>query len=145
MSVETRMRTALLANASLAALIGTRMYPVQFAQGFTTPAIAFQLMPGQQRPYSMKQVGNSEWGKLAFARYQFTCAGGGASGSEQARTVAQALKDAVLGVDLSKNPVVTGGPSPNFVLSEWEMDQPNTTPAIFLRFVDIRMFIREEN
>jgi len=145
MSVEARMRSALLANTTLAGLIGTRLYPVQFAQGFTTPAIAYQLMPGQMRPYAMNQVGNSEWGKLAWARYQFTVAGGGASGSEQARTVAQALKVAVLGFDLSHNPVVTGGPAPNFVLSEWEMDQPQTTPPIFLRFVDIKMFIREEN
>lgn len=135
----------MLADATLSGLIADRFYPVQFKEGFTIPAVAYQRMPGGSRPRTMHQVGNTEWGRLCWARYQFTCAGAGVSGAEQARVVAQAVKDASKTFDLSRNPVVTGQGAPNFVLSEWEQLQPNTTPIVFLRFVDIQIFIREEN
>ena len=42
MSAETSLRAVLLANAPVAALIGTRVYPMNLPQAPTLPAIAYQ-------------------------------------------------------------------------------------------------------
>ena len=64
--IETTLRTHLLADAGLAAKIGTRCYPVQLPQQPTLPALAYlrvSMDPVQHR--SSAQAG------AARSRYQF--------------------------------------------------------------------------
>jgi len=46
MSAPADLRTYLLANAGVAALIGTRMYPDQLPQGATLPAVVYYRISG---------------------------------------------------------------------------------------------------
>lgn len=146
MSVETQIRSALLASTALSALIGNRLYAVTIDQGTAFPCAAMQRI-STQRIYSHDQLANPRWGKNGWARFQFTIFGDGASGAEQARTVAEALINALKtfnqGADPACPEVLTG--APNFVVNQWESVQPNTTPPKFMQFVDAKIFIREEN
>jgi len=42
MSIETAIRSALINNTDVSALISTRCYPMFLAQGYTLPAISYQ-------------------------------------------------------------------------------------------------------
>lgn len=46
MSIETAIRSALINNAAVAALISTRCYPMFLAQGYTLPAVSYQRISG---------------------------------------------------------------------------------------------------
>lgn len=146
MSADVQIRTALLSNATLAALISTRLYPVQIPPNPTFPCVAMQRI-ATERLYSMDQLSNANWGGKGWARVQFTCFGDGASGKLQAEAVATAIRGALktfnVGAETESPSVLRG--APNFVLNEWETVEPETDPPKFKRILDTRMFIGEEN
>ena len=67
MSIAGDIRTFLLADVTLAALIGTRLYPLILPQDPTVPAITFQWISGQRAHAADGAVG------LASPRVQFDC------------------------------------------------------------------------
>lgn len=81
-------RTFLLANAPLAALIGTRIYPLQLPQTPTLPAITQQVISDV---YELAQYGTSGY---PTARVQYDCWG---ATYLSARAVAAALRVAIDG------------------------------------------------
>jgi hypothetical protein len=64
MTITEALRTHLLADAAIAALVGTRCYPLRLPQKVTMPAIVLSLISGG-RPGHLRGVGG-----LARARYQ---------------------------------------------------------------------------
>lgn len=66
-SIETAIRSALINDADVTALIGTRAYPMFLAQGYTLPAISYQRITGN-RPREMAD----KTGRVN-ARFQVDC------------------------------------------------------------------------
>lgn len=69
MSIETDLVTALNSDATVAALISDRVFPLVVPQDVTRPAIAY-LVVSQPREYS-----HSGAADFAFTRIQLTCEG----------------------------------------------------------------------
>lgn len=146
MSVDVQIRTALLADATVASLIVNRLYPVQIPPNPTFPCVAMQRI-ATQRLYSNDQLSNPNWGSKGWARVQFTVFGDGASGKLQAEAVATAIRRALKTFNVGaepESPSVLRG-APNFVTNEWESMEPETDPPKFKRILDARLFIGEEN
>lgn len=85
---ESQMRTILLGQPGLAALVGERMYPQTLPQGATLPAVTYSLISGTTEGDSQDGPGVSR------RRYQFDCWGATYS---DATAVATALTTAVSG------------------------------------------------
>lgn len=66
MSIEAALVAELKAHAGLAALIGTRIYPLKLPQSATFPAVTYQRISG---PRVSCMGGDS----LAHPRFQFDC------------------------------------------------------------------------
>jgi hypothetical protein len=67
MSIETAMRSALINDAAVTALIGTRIYPMFLAQGYTLPAISYQRIVGDRPREQADKTGRVN------ARFQIDC------------------------------------------------------------------------
>lgn len=65
MSVETELRTVLANNATVAGLVGTRIYPVVLPQDPTLPAIVYQELQGDSRVMAsgdtLEREGRFQW------------------------------------------------------------------------------------
>jgi hypothetical protein len=67
MSVSADLRTFLLADSALAALIGTRLHPLRLPQNPTLPAMTYQWVSGERAHALDGAVG------LSSPRVQFDC------------------------------------------------------------------------
>lgn len=67
MSIETAIRSALINNAAVSALVGTRVYPMFLAQGYTLPAISYQRITGSRPREQSDKTGRVN------ARFQVDC------------------------------------------------------------------------
>lgn len=145
MSAEVQLRTALLASATLAGLIGNRLYPSTLDQGAAFPAMTYQRL-STKPVYSLDQLPNPRWGKNGWCRFQFECVGDGSSSAEQARGVADALEAALKTFNLGAEPASPEylQQAPNFILNRWEMPLTDFTPPKFVVYVDVQIFIRED-
>lgn len=88
MSIETALYAELVGDTDVAALVSTRVYPLQVPQDVAMPAIAYQQISG--RP-EYAQEGDSG---LNRARFQLTCQ---AETYEGAKELAAAVKAALSG------------------------------------------------
>lgn len=84
--IEQDLRTALMAHAPLAALVGENVSAVVAPEGCQPPYVVFQLVAGQ-RPASMSRPGST-----VNKRMQITCF---ARSYSQVKAIAQAVQDAV--------------------------------------------------
>lgn len=134
MSVDATIRATVLANAAVTALLGTRLYPVTLDQNAINagqPCATYQRI-ATTHDYAQDRS-NANWGRTGWARMQFTAFGTGASGAEQARSVASAIR-----VSLKDFAAA-------FVINDFERVEPDTVPPIFMRILDTRIFITEES
>lgn len=133
---KTRMRTAALANAGLAALISSNWYDTQLPQAATFPAVVMQQITGP-RMYS-------NVGRLAtfWGRFQFTIWGGRYDAGAQARdNVFQALMNFL---DSTPFDGVAGRTqSPNFIVGDRDALYPQTDGPIYQKIVDAMIFQNE--
>lgn len=67
MSIETAIRGELIGNAAVTALIGTRVYPMFLAQGYTLPAISYQRITGSRPREAADKTGRVN------AHFQIDC------------------------------------------------------------------------
>lgn len=67
MSIETGLRTHLINNAAVAALVGSRVYPMRLPQGFVLPAISYQRISGPRQYDSVGATGR------VHSRFQVNC------------------------------------------------------------------------
>jgi hypothetical protein len=65
--IEQAIRSALINNAAVTALIGTRVYPMFLAQGYTLPAISYQRITGNRPREAADKTGRVN------ARFQIDC------------------------------------------------------------------------
>jgi len=139
MSFKDTLRTAALANAGLAALIGTQWYDTQLPQTVALPptgSLGAVVVQGISNPrmYSFTQRMSG-----SYARYQFTVWGGQFSaGAENRDAIASAL---VQFLD-QFNAIGIAGLSryPNFVVGDRDSLFPQTDGPIFQKVVDAMMF-----
>jgi len=67
MSIETGLRTHLINNAAVSALVGSRVYPMRLPHGFTLPAISYQRISGPRQYDSIGATGR------VHPRFQVDC------------------------------------------------------------------------
>ena len=87
-TIESALYTLLTSDSSVAALVGTRIYPLLVPDGTTLPAVAYQQISLVPRKT------HSGPNALLHERYQLTVH---ASGYDSARTVRRALRDCLDG------------------------------------------------
>lgn len=133
MSVDATIRGTLLANAALVALIGTRLFPEPLDQNAIAigPCLTMARV-STQHLYAQDQA-NPNWGRNGWARVQFSAFGTGKSGAAVAESVASAVRVALKGF------------SSAFVINERQQVEPNTVPPVYMRILDTKIFITEEN
>ena len=51
MSIETGLRTQLVNNTAVAAIVGSRVYPVKMPLGYTLPCISYQRISSERYPF----------------------------------------------------------------------------------------------
>ena len=86
--IATLTRAYLLANAPVAALIATRMYPLLLPQNAVLPAVTYQVIS------DVHELNQSEPGGLPVIRLQYTC---WADSYLAAQTLAAAIRVALDG------------------------------------------------
>lgn len=121
---ESSLRAYLIAQPAIAALIGTRFYPVRLPQDPTLPAITYQTIAGGEGTTHEGASG------LARTRVQFDC---WASTKGQVLALAKALRDALATV----NPGWMGAERIN------DMDVPESEPVLWRRMVEYRFWYEE--
>jgi hypothetical protein len=57
MSIETAIRSALINDTDVSALIGTRVFPMLLAQGYALPAISYQRISGPRPRHTTDATG----------------------------------------------------------------------------------------
>jgi len=67
MDIEPALRSELINNAAVAAMVGTRVYPMHLPQGYTLPAISYQMISAPRAWSTTGPVGQVQ------ARVQVDC------------------------------------------------------------------------
>lgn len=91
MSIETALYAEMVADTGIAALVSTRVYPVQLPQSPTLPAITYQRISGS-RTYVMGQPSIN-----ANPRFQITSWGATYSSAQSVAAAIRALLDGFKG------------------------------------------------
>lgn len=110
MALEEGLYAYLVADAGVAALIGTRLYPLLVPQDAALPAMAYQRISG---PRDHTHDGASG---LAMARIQFTAVG---SSYSEAKSVMAALRAALDGFSGTMGEVTVGAALLQNERDEW--------------------------
>lgn len=118
MSERADLRAAVLAQSSVAALIGARLYPQTLPQGATLPAMTMTLIS------RVGEQGHSNGG-LALRRWQFDCWG-------ESQADADAVADALVAAMDATADVAAG---PSFVENDIDQYEPETQR--WRRIVDV--------
>ena len=132
--LETKLITAIAADPALPALLGSRVYDTQLAQGSPFPALVVQsISSGKSYTYEGRNP-------LSRDRVQFTIWGGQFStGSAAADTVLDALESFLDTFSAVGNPAQF----PNQISMERRGVFPQTDGPIFQRLMDV--FIYNDN
>lgn len=93
--IEEAMVTRLLADATVAAAVGTRIYPVAAPQGATMPHIVYQRISGPR-------VHSHDGSDLAHPRFQFAC---NAATYAAAKALANAVREELDGTHVTQSGV----------------------------------------
>lgn len=133
---KDKLRSAALANAALAALIGQNWYDTQLPQTATFPAIVVQQISGPRIYTNTSRLGTF------FGRWQFTVWGGQFSaGAENRDLVANALMNFL---DATSFDTVQGrAVNPNTVVGDRDLLFPQTDGPIFQKVIDAMIFVNE--
>ncbi len=67
MSIETGLRSQLVNDTDVAAIVGTRVYPVKMPLGYTLPCISYQRISSERYPFLDGPSGR------AIPRFQVDC------------------------------------------------------------------------
>lgn len=135
--VEIRMRTALLANTALAALIGTRLSEGHKPQGSAYPCVTFR------RASTGTDYSHSGRSSLGYCRIMFHC---WAKSPVDARNVAAAIVAALSTFDLTlpaASPETVTKLSPNKVLNQVPDEWPDPEPTIYRELLDVKLCFQE--
>jgi hypothetical protein len=150
LSLENTLYVAVLADAGLSAIIGTRFYPIQFPQNPTLPAAVYQRI--STVPYYTHAANlTSDQGSSAWIRIQITAKFQTQAGSPSISGMSQALSfyDAFR-VFLGSFGVATGSPAtvkqaPNFLQGggfNYTLE-PGTNQPIVVATFDFKTFYQE--
>lgn len=92
MTLEEALRTVLVGDAGVSALVGTRVYPLVIPNGASYPAIAYQTIG--------REMSQTQSGAISpeDARIQLTCVCTSYAG---AKSLMEAIRNAVDGKDIS--------------------------------------------
>jgi hypothetical protein len=126
MSVSTDLRAFILADGTVAGLIGTRLYPLTLPQAPTLPAMSYQWISGQH--FNAMDAPS----KLSGPRVQFTC---WAATYLQAEAVVEALRKRLNGFR-----GMAGATEIQGAFMESERDLYESDPALFARSADFFVY-----
>lgn len=129
MTLDEAIRAHLTADAAVAALVSTRIYPVSLAQGTALPAIMYRrvtVWPEHDR--------SSRRADIARTRYQVECYG---ATFDSARAVATAVKDALATLTLASDPAIS------HALVQSEFDDFEPEPGRWRAIVDVYVYHEE--
>ncbi len=141
MSLEQFILDSTLADATVTALIGARMYLVQIPQKPTYPCLSYQRVG--TAPLYTQNLGSAQ-GTVGWARVQFVIYG--KTGAEVLQ-IKQALTDSLQTWNagaLPRSPQVHDQ-APNFVLGGYMSVLPMPQQPIFTWIMDARIFYGEDN
>lgn len=129
--IESDLRTFLLAQPAVSALIVDRLYPARLPQGATLPAVTYQRIAGTP---VISHDGASD---LARARFQFDC---WAETYDAMVGLAKAVRVALSGHRgyMGTNPATAAG-----VLNQ--IDFPESEPVLWRRMIDAVIWHREDS
>lgn len=135
--LETTVRTALLANAGLTALIGQRLYMVQLPQNPTYPAGVMQRI--STVPFTTLTQG-STFQSMGWCRFSFTFWANGANGGSTTDQIAQALQAAMLTFNAS---LAGSTAAPNRLLTRSLTVEPNADGPLAKARIDYSILYQE--
>lgn len=150
MTLEEIIRSGLLANAGVYALLGTNLFLVQLPEdafdssinppGGTPPntptARAVYQRLTTQRIYAHASANNVGWSVFRFTIWDYT----GISTLNIAQAIVAALADFT--AQLEDSPPSPN--APNFVLSQRMDVEPQTDPPLFKTVMDVRFFFEDQ-
>lgn len=128
--IESDLRTFLLAQPAVSALIVDRLYPARLPQGVTLPAVTYQRIAGNS------EISHDGPGDLARARIQIDC---WADSYATMVSLAKAIRAALSGY---RGPM-GGNPATNARVIN-VLDLPEPEPALWRRMVEIILYHRED-
>ena len=127
--VEEALKTRLEGHAGLAALVGTRIYPVRRPQNATLPAVTYQKVGG------LSEQTHGGASGLAASRFQFDV---WAATYSSASAVAEQIRVALIGFRGTVDGVEIGG-----VLHRGDRDLPDPLTGMFHRSIDFAIWHSE--
>lgn len=147
--LEQKLRTLILADSGLSALLGTNVYGADLPQGLMSgpsPLRALTILRVSTQRGSIQERGIHS---LALVRIQFTAWCKGSSSESDALSVLNALVALLNNFDATStnqfgSPVTAPVHSPNFVLNERITRYPKTLPPLYLGILDARIYNRED-
>lgn len=131
--IEVDLRTHFLAQAPIAAIVGTRMYPLQLPQGATLPALTYQVISG------VSEITHDGPSDLGNRRIQIDCwAPSGNTGYQQVVELAGAVRRAVSGYmgSMGTNPATNARK-----INERDIPEPET--KLWRRMIEISLWHKE--
>jgi len=141
--LEQIIHSALLSNAALTSLIGTRLYLCQLPPQPTYPCVTYQRIA--TIPLTTGPQG-SGWQGMGWARFSFSGWCNGKTSGAQSDALARALQAAMLTFDASQTPwsPETVSQAPNFLLNRSMTVEPQTDPPLFRARLDYRLLYQEQ-
>lgn len=138
--LEQKLQTALLADAGVAAIVGTNVFGVDLPQGIlsgASPIRALTVLRVSTQRGSLQDRGIHT---MAAIRIQFTgwCKG------KDSEIDALALNNALTAFLNTFNGTTGSVTRPNTILNERITRYPNTLPPLYLGIVDARILNRED-
>ena len=134
MAVEHAIRTLLVDDGGVAALVGSRVFPIQRPQGTALPAIVYQQISGVRNHNLAGPIGYVE------SRFQIVA---WSATLEGARSLSDAVREAVDGYDGTSESVVIDH---IFMLDEGDMPQlaaGNAELEMYGKRIDIEVVFQE--
>ena len=129
--IEQDLRTYLLAQAPVSALIGTRIFPLRLPQGVTLPAVTYQRISG------VPVISHDGASDLARARIQVDC---WAASYAAMAGLAMAIRTALSGY---RGPMGNNGATAARVINQIDLSEPE--PALWRRMIDVAIWHREDS
>lgn len=147
--LEQKLRTLILADSGLSALVGTNVYGADLPQGIMSGAAPFRAMTILRVSTQRGSLQERGIHSLALVRIQFTVWCKGSSSESDALSVLKALVDFLNNFDATStnqfgSPATAPFHSPNFILNERITRWPKTLPPLYMGILDARIYNRED-
>ncbi len=144
MTLEENLRTNIVNDSGVAAVLGNRLYITRLPQNPVYPCATYQRISTERYP-TMDQQGNSRWESCGWARFQFTTySNDGAGGAAAAIAALDAIRHSLPKFNLAAENGVPFSGAANFVLSERAGDIPDTMPPVYTQMLDAKVFFRDQ-